>query len=254
MELANADKFIVAGDIHGNFWHLKRVMDYAKQKLIDVILIVGDFGYFKEYAKFLKDTNNYAKENGITIYFLDGNHEDHPALNQLPLNNDGYHKIDDNIYHLPRAFTWDWFGLTCMTLGGAYGVDRNNGIEGKDWFPEEVINQNDYLRAINVGKVDLLFTHDAPNRVMIPALNRKITLNNVRFPKNHLDNAKKHRELLGEIVDLVEPEYLFHGHYHCDYTYDRINANGTITHIRGLNKDDKPLDKNIVILDYLDYI
>jgi hypothetical protein len=102
--------------------------------------------------------------------------------------------------------------MTWLALGGAYSVDQHKRTEGRDWWPEEVLTEDDAGIAMDGGRVDVMLTHDSPDGTDLGA---KLPPNPY-FPE-HLEGAQRHRKLLGRVVDEVCPQVLFHGHYHVEH-------------------------------------
>lgn len=101
------------------------------------ILQLGDNGYFmpREMPKTLQSARDILKEFGLWMRFVDGNHDNFTWLAGLgafaPDNGgaiirDTEVALADNIWYLPRGYTWEWNGLRCMALGGAYSIDEDD--------------------------------------------------------------------------------------------------------------------------------
>ena len=234
-------KIAFAGDWHGNHRYAKKAINYAAKNGADVIIQVGDFGVWSPHESFIGTVNRAADQYNLQVFFVDGNHEDHPWLNSQPVREDGFRVLHDNVAHIPRGTLWTWDGVNFLGLGGAHSVDRQWRRDGVEWFPEETLT---YGQAFHAGttpeNIDVMITHDCPAGVEIPG----ISGNPHGFPKEEIALAEKHRELLGYVVDRLQPKILVHGHYHVSYS-DMLDR----TVIRGLDCDGRPLDKNIWLLD-----
>lgn len=229
-----------AGDWHGEQSYAYRAMKFAKKQGADILVHVGDFGIWHPYG-YVKTINEYANNLDLPVYFVDGNHEDHPWLLSQPIADDGFRPLGDTLFHIPRAHRWEWGGLSFMGLGGATSVDRKRRKPGIEWFPEEAITTGDMYRAVDGGHVDVLVTHDCPSGVDIPGITDSTSS---WIPKDDLQAAHAHRDLLRVVFDQVTPDYLFHGHYHVRYTSVFNNCI-----INGLDCDHKPIRINIQVVD-----
>lgn len=229
-----------AGDWHGNFPYTRKALNYSAKHGAEVVVHVGDFGVWSPY-NYIQAVGDEAARLGLQVFFVDGNHEDHPWLNAQPIREDGFRVLHDNVAHIPRGTVWTWDNVNFMGLGGAHSVDRQWRRDGVEWFREETLTYGQAFEAgSTVHDIDIMITHDCPNRVDIPG----IAGNPHGFPPVEIALAEKHRELLGFVVDSVQPKILVHGHYHVNYDDVRDS-----TIIKGLDCDGKPLDKNVWLLD-----
>jgi hypothetical protein len=205
----------VAGDWHGNLVFALQQLLRIHQAGAQLIVHVGDFGYFTPgptARRFLLRLDQSLAELGLTLLFVDGNHEDHARLAARAIDpSSGLRTLRPTIHHLPRGLRWRWAGRTWLALGGAVSVDRHRRRDGHDWWPQEVIDEHDVRRAVEAGPVDVMVTHDAPAGVRIPRLR------STRFPAHAVADAEAHRVLLRSVVEQVRPRSLWHGHYHVRY-------------------------------------
>jgi hypothetical protein len=117
----------------------------------------------------------------------------------------------DRIRHLPRGYRWSWHGRNWLAAGGAVSVDQGNRTDGYDWFPQESITeeQEDEIIASQAGReTDVMVTHDCPADVFLTLPAPLLEW----LP--YINAAEEHRRRLQRIVDVAEPAYLMHGHYH----------------------------------------
>lgn len=255
--LGNVPYFAVAGDWHGNTRFATKALSYARRNGANVVLHLGDFGAWPDGATtdndprlqchYINTLEQHCAQEDILLLFIDGNHENHPWLNSLPVDEDGVRRITEHVWHLPRGFTWEWGGTRFMALGGAYSVDRWHRTLGVSYFEEETISLADANRAVEAGEVDVMFTHDCPDQVEIPLKG------DFDFPHDALIAAEAHRALLGMVVDEVKPKHLYHGHFHVRYdgVRDSLSLTGVRTEIHGLHCDhgSPTLAHNVVFLE-----
>ncbi len=230
--------YMVAGDTHGDSEHCKYLIEQAEKNNIDVIVQLGDFGYWehsKDGQLFLKYLNEALKRAGINLFWLDGNHENHTKLREdygVDIENPEPVGIRSNIVYLPRATTWEWQGIRHMAVGGAWSIDYKFRTPGRSWWPEEMISTEEEKLAISRGPVDILLTHDVPDGVDI---NTHFAIQGRDFLKADVQ-SQLNRETVRRIVDGVRPKLLVHGHYHLRYS-DKLITNWGEVQIEGYNCD-----------------
>ena len=112
----------ITGDTHGlidfdKLNYFKTI--YTSEK--DVLIILGDAGIAWSEEE-LEHTISKYELLGITIIFIDGNHENFSMLNNLPIvemYGAKMHKISNNIYHVLRGEIMTINNLKFLCLGGA---------------------------------------------------------------------------------------------------------------------------------------
>lgn len=239
----NPGKIMIAGDWHGNLDWALSVVEKAHARLPDeehkIILQLGDFGYWGGWygSHYLMRLSDRARDLGVMIFFLDGNHEDHPLLAG---EEDGDGKVAENIWHLRRGARWEWHGRRWLALGGAVSPDRRIRKLGVSWFREEEISLVTAGLVIMGGPAGVMLTHDCPSGVA------HSLGNGYDFALEDIARAEWHRELLQGIVDEMRPGYLFHGHLHRGYIRDVRMRHGEVRVI-GLDMDGSEL--NVVVAD-----
>lgn len=210
------NKILVTGDVHGNTGAWKfNIFPAAKKAGVDLILQVGDFGFWSETEKYIVKLSRYATNWEIPVYWLDGNHENYDALERIgAFDADTEVEVAPNVFYLPRGFRWTWWDKTFMSLGGAYSVDKAFRVPGKSWWPQEDLTLKQAYRAIQGGPVDVLFTHEAPAGIDVPGVHAA--------HKIDIPGTFRTREYLAKVVRETAPELLFHGHHHVGYVKDGI--------------------------------
>lgn len=252
--------FMVAGDWHGTTSQAKYAIEEAANSGVDTIIHVGDFGLFpSEIHKFLAKTNRIARDHGITIYTLDGNHEDHAWLASLPIDaTTGLKAIPapnpltnlSNIFVLPRNTRWRWDDTTFLALGGAASIDRRFRTQDIDWWAEETLSPEDIDTAIAEGFADVMFTHDSPSTAPNPVTdNLKGQMMAARhYGMSALEYATDHRTLLSQVTNAVAPRLLFHGHYHVPYqnVFRHQNSHKTSCALWSLDEGANPKANTVI--------
>ena len=134
----------VTGDVHGypirlvdENLNLSGYILTEKDKLI----ICEDFGLpwygDEEEAKCIA----WLGQKPFEILFVDGNHENHYLLSQLPeveLFGGTVGKVCDSVYHLKRGEIYTIDGKKFFCFGGAKSTDKEWRVEGLSWWPEEM--------------------------------------------------------------------------------------------------------------------
>lgn len=207
------------GDTHANAVWTQRVIEELAAEGVDTAVQLGDFGWWPQKG-FAKKVSRAASILGITVCFIDGNHEDHQHLRfQADLREPGRGPTDPvemypSLWYLPRGCAWDWHGVRFRALGGAFSVDHGVRTPGYDLFPaEEVPSVADAQRAIDGGPADVLLSHDHP------ALGYR--LKGLPIPEAD-ERASAHvRQMLAEVAKAIRPKVVVHGHWHRAYHTER---------------------------------
>lgn len=171
------------GDTHGREDFLSP--NYFKQDMIQI----GDchlFGY--DFAKY-----------DSPRYFIDGNHDNFSKLNPDALIP---YEIKGNLWYIPRGYIKD----NILFIGGGDSIDRNQRIEGYEWYPEERLTYAQMVRALSHNvKVEIVVTHECP-RMALEAM------------YSHVMNTGVSKDL-NAIVEHYRPSLWFFGHHHKHYDF-----------------------------------
>lgn len=237
-------KVLFLGDTHGNARWLNMVFETAAGNEIDAIFVVGDFGYWEHQeggAEFLDVVQELAVESGIDLYWLDGNHENHPLLREKYTETDdrGFILIRPNVFYAPRGHRWTWDGIRFMSLGGATSIDKRWRTEGVSWWPEEDLTQAEVDAALaDPTPVDILLTHDKP------------LLSDPQWGQRPVyEELLANQEKVQQVVDALTPRLLIHGHLHHRYTHDMADRNDHVTRVVGLNCDGAHFPDTHMVID-----
>lgn len=218
-------RILLAGDTHGYIGHCQYLIRTALAKECDLVFILGDFGYWEHQTtgvKFLDQLNEYASSLGMTVYFLDGNHDKTSLLMEKYgdfRNEEGFVIVRPDVLYAPRGHRWAWDHVRFIALGGAYSVDKDWRLQEEElypgkyggaetlWFPEEEMTDEDMdLFLEDTTKVDIVLAHDKP-RASNPKWNRKDYL-----------ECLPNQDRLQRAVRVLQPKSFFHGHLHFFYT------------------------------------
>lgn len=188
----------VTGDVHGRAeygssrfafksWPLGRTLTRD-----DAVIVAGDFGFVWDGSNAERYWLDWFESKPWTTCFVDGNHENHRMLAELPVRE------------------WNG-GLTVLAMGGATSNDRQYRREGRSWWPEEMPSEEEIEHCRSsldrVGwKVDHVVTHEAP-----AALAEKLCRERGR--EYRCDRLQR---FLGELDGRLGYRAWFFGHYHGD--------------------------------------
>jgi predicted phosphodiesterase len=201
-------KVLFVGDVHGNTPFMRSMIAIAADNGIDTLMQVGDFGFWPHTAsgqEFLAATEKAAAKAGVTVWWIDGNHENHSALGGLTRGSRVLLEISPHIKYLPRGCRWEWDGVRFGALGGAFSVDWRARRVGTSWWPDEVITDNDVV-ALGSETLDVLITHDCP-----PGLD---LASGWQLRRDDQAVCDAQRELIAEAIAATSPRLLIHGHWH----------------------------------------
>lgn len=217
ISLTCPDRILVAGDWHGSTgWAMgvaRMLPDLLPAESPRIVVQVGDFGIWRDTAgqRYLHKLTRALTAADAELYFAEGNHEDYPHLHKYAADPDGADAIPitDRITWLQRGHRWTWHGRTWLALGGAVSVDRATGREGKTWWRDEEITDDQARRVIEGGPADVMVCHDVPASVPL-----QLRPPRPEWAIRDLALAARHRERLQDVVDAVKPGHVFSGHHH----------------------------------------
>lgn len=235
--LVRAQRIGLIGDIHGDLGHLLIELRMFRNRGIDTIVQLGDFGMVWPQAGWVRDLSKLDRTLARldqTLYWLDGNHEDHRRLAQWSVSPDGIRWIRDSIGHLPRGFrTVLASGKTLAVLGGANSIDFGVRTEGISFWPEESITDVD-LEQLGHEPADVLLGHDAP--LSVPSLDAQ--LDPSHWFEAGIAYADAGRAMFHRGFLQVKPALCVSGHYHC-----------LVDETRTFDSSDGQFISRIVVLD-----
>ena len=213
------DMIYLTGDTHGEQSRFSLLKEYQEPEWTadDYLIICGDFGYiFANDEKENTFLDELAKKP-YTICFIDGNHENFPAIYRYPTelwNGGMIHRIRQNVIHLMRGQVFEIDGKSFFTMGGAYSIDRHLRSEGLSYWKEELPGNSEYREASenlkeHGCKVDYILTHTAPREM-------------IRWMGKHPDaHDMELTGFLEWIMYEVEYKEWFFGHWHIDKVFHK---------------------------------
>ncbi|MDI1462780.1 metallophosphoesterase [Catellatospora sp. KI3] len=178
-------RVLVVGDVHGEFELLAETAAAVRASLgpLDAILAVGDVEPNRDEADAagVHAPAKYRKlgdfpllvegllELGAPLYFIGGNHEPWPALDEA-----GPGWWSDGVYFLGRAGVTEIAGLRVAFLSGIHSPRvtdapraRRDTIKDCAYYTADEVRQVGRT-AGRSGQVDLLLTHDWPAGIAEP--------------------------------------------------------------------------------------
>ncbi|MGW5227221.1 metallophosphoesterase family protein [Nocardia niigatensis] len=250
---------LIVGDLHGHTAHALALVQVAARNGCERMFSVGDFGAWEHMhsgRRYFDVVNKAAKRAGVTVYFLDGNHDKSSLLHELydeHPDDEGFLVCRKHLRYAPRGHRWTWEGTGFAAFGGArstdkgwrlarearkaeqaakrrrYGSARGADTAGMLWFPEEEMTDDELTALLDADSspVDVLLTHDKP-RASQPKWNRK-----------DKDECYPNQDRIQRVVGALRPSLLFHGHLHVRYTDTIASGDGQWTRIEGLACDPK---------------
>lgn len=234
-------RVLVVGDLHASWtWVQQRLLPHVDRTRPDLILQLGDFGFWPRQHWGRKWVDLWERElakRDLPLWWVDGNHEDHDTLDSLVIDGDtGRRPLSEHVQHLPRGHRWRWGGTDWLAVGGAVSLDVEYRTQGRTWFVQEELSDADADQIIAAGAADVVVSHDAPaggKRWADVTAEFRPAVRRWRCPDEVLARADAHGRRLRRILDATQPTAWFHGHRHVRLD-DRIEA----TRVIGLACDD----------------
>lgn len=249
-------RIFVAGDTHGNLaWVVNHLYPLAARLDADMILVLGDFGWWEHtmqgvtFLNFISDT---AQETGIPLAALRGNHDNLARINawygNKPRGIHGFVKTREGVYFIPDGHLFEIDGVKLRAFGGAYSVDKQRRLEeegrrtleaaeqgvpkdhrGTLWFPEEELTPEQFKALMDEysGPVDVVLSHDRPFGANSTGLKD--------IPECHPNQRR-----LQEAMNVHRPQWWLHGHLHFAYQEEvRCGDDDRYTTVVGLACDSR---------------
>ena len=205
--------FYITGDTHGEYARfLKGCIPFIDtMNRHDYLFICGDFGFVSKSNKDKIALLDKLEQLPFTILFVDGNHEHFHDLNSFSVEEycgGKIHRIRKNIIHLMRSQVFTIEGKTILTMGGGYSLDKNQRIEGLDYFKEEMPSDEEYKEAlINLknhnNQVDYIISHSANEKT-------------IWYMKTPHIKERQLNSFLQYIDETVTYKHWYFGHFHLD--------------------------------------
>lgn len=239
--------FFLLGDIHGVWLKAQAKIDEVSTNNPDgaVILCLGEMGYYLTSKFYVWNKGTYSKgswpahlsvPDNIDFLWIDGNHEDHPAMIKAGLSNsqdlvEEYTLNGGNVKYLPRGVIIKIQGKKILCIGGGDTVPwdqeprrRAFAIKSRyvfglnpSWNEHEVITKEQIELALvnvdQVGGIDWICSHQPPARFQLPGI---VPMEPHLQPSRHLLDA-----LLLNCE--IERWYFADMHMSCNGEYDQVD-------------------------------
>ena len=229
----------VTGDTHGLIDVEKvskyRFPDGEKLSKDDYLIICGDWGglFFNNDRD--KTVIDFWENKPYTVLWVDGNHENFDLINTYPVeewNGGKVHFIRPTVIHLMRGQVYIIDGKKIFTFGGGLSIDKAKRQAYVSWWPQEETSYAECNEALmNLdrygNKVDYIITHACPQSIMRNELCKIRGLSKVECQTE---------KFLDIIIDTVEYQYWFCGHYHMDARIKAYNLEVLYRNIIKLSK------------------
>ena len=180
----------------------------------DMVIVAGDFGFVWNGSNTDRYWLDWFESKPWTTCFVDGNHENHQLLSELPVrkwHGGRVHMVRPHVLHLMRGEVFDIAGTRLLAMGGAASNDIELRREGVNWWPQELPGDDemDRCRAAldRVGwSVDYVVTHEAPASIAEGLCQER---------RREFANDRLQR-FLSELDARLQFRAWFFGHYHGD--------------------------------------
>ena len=212
----------ITGDTHIPIdIHKLSMTNFREQKEMtkqDYVIICGDFGGIWNNSNEDKYWLDWLKDKNFTTLFVDGNHENFNLLNEYPVTEWGggkVHFINDSVIHLMRGQVYTINKLKFFTMGGATSIDKENRVENKSWWKEELPSDLEFIEAIknldkHCWKVDYVISHTTSNRI--------VDYMGYRKEDNDLNS------FFSMLEKELEYKHWYFGHFHRNWEIDNKNT------------------------------
>ncbi len=221
------DRVVVSGDLHCDVAWARRVNAVAKEARCDVVVQVGDFGWWPDRQEGREMLDALADDE-VTWVFVEGNHDDLDDLARVASGDragcdpNGLWgptepiELARNLWWAARGARWRWGGRTFGALGGAWSPAWYTRVRGVEWFPNETIRRRD-LVALGTTPVDVLVCHDAP----AAALDEAGLVRGSQYARDGDRHIGRGNQLMVETAaSATAPRLIFHGHWHRDHVIE----------------------------------
>jgi hypothetical protein len=229
--LEEPEKVFLAGDWHGNREWAVHCFRSASAAGCPVMLQLGDFGLWpgREEA-WLDHVQSLAADFNVEFFWIDGNHENHDWLDGCGT---GLVSLRPAVTWVSRGTRWEWSGVRFGALGGAVSIDRFLRRAGVNWWPQEIVSEED-VKRLGDGELDVLVSHASP----VPA-GRPL-----RLPRSIADDVRSVRVRIASAVANTRPRLVVHGHHHIRHTSELSTSR-----IEGFSRDGATGAYGVLYLD-----
>ena len=177
---------LLIGDCHGLLDFYKEIIENLEGDGLHSILL-GELGFKKQHDWFLKSP---LSENNKILF---GNHDYFPYLNRE--------------HSLGRFKSIPEYNM--FTIAGAFSIDWQYRIEGRDLFKEEEMNCQEERKCFDAyckAKPEIVVSHDAPDSAIVSLF---------KYP-HRFPNGQKTTDFLQRCLEAHQPKTWVFAHHHKD--------------------------------------
>ena len=219
----------ITGDIHGEndvnrlskkSWRSKCSVGYPKDG--DFVIITGDFGLIwdTESSPVERYWLRWLDKQPWTTLFVDGNHENHFRLAELPTADKFgglVGVVSDKVFHLRRGEIYTIDNRKILAFGGAMSTDKLHRKAGLSWWPQEIPSDAELEHAFNNiekndGRVDVIIAHTCPTSIA------SIVAYRIGYHYDRIEDPTA--AMLERIINRCEFDRFYCGHWHTNLMID----------------------------------
>lgn len=172
----------IIGDVHGKYDRYHKII--RQEDYFPYTMQLGDFGFRYDTLKNVDSTRHLI---------MPGNHDNYSICYNYS------HFLGDYGYTSLNTIPFFYYR-------GAYSIDRHYRTIGIDWWEEEQVTIDQFMKARELyrqTKPDIVITHDCPEQIAMLMLepNQKIYQNITGWA-------------LGELLNIHQPKLWIFGHWH----------------------------------------
>ena len=191
----------IVGDVHGDW---ARINSFINKKNPEAVIIAGDVAYFWKHEPLTN--KGKIKTNGTKVYWIPGNHENMDIVKSAKYPPGGIYEVDENVFMCAFGSTLTIDGKTFLFCGGADTIDKDWRIEGKSWWRNETIQNNEFYALPDPDdvKIDIVVSHTKPNLFHLKGID------DYKIAKYNDPSCKA----LDQVFQMYHPKMWFFGHFH----------------------------------------
>lgn len=212
-----------AGDVHGTI-DIEKIKIFSQDKgknltKQDVLIVLGDMGVIWDAQETRRERTliNWYNELPFTVVFVDGNHENHDRLEQLPTAEKwgaDVGVVSYSLFHLRRGRVYEIGGKKIFAFGGGFSIDKASRQEYISWWKQELPSMKEmklgstWLQEKTDGNIDFVVTHTGPREVV-----KRITNS---FTMKYKDASEEYelQEFLQDVAHNINFKMWVFGHFH----------------------------------------
>lgn len=216
----------LTGDTHGDFTRIEEFCLKMHTTKDDLMIILGDAGFNFSRNRIDSFKKELVSEYPIRVFCLHGNHEIRPQNISSYVEGDFcggkvlYEPDYPDILFAVDGEVYEFNGLSCMVIGGAYSVDKYYRLaRGYGWWEDEQpspeIKTRVERRLAEMGqKVDVVLSHTCPLKY------EPVEVFLDFIPQDTVDKSTE--VWLGQIEDKLDYKKWYCAHYHTAKKIDRL--------------------------------